>query len=99
MSFPRITLALAAITVLAACESNSGDKTRDFGIDSKDLKDLKPGIWVDPNGCEHWLIDDGIEGYLSQRLDKNGKPVCSDLAPSGTVVGPYKAGSSIPDPI
>jgi hypothetical protein len=23
-------------------------------------------------GCDHWIIDDGVEGYLSQSLDKHG---------------------------
>ena len=61
------------------------DKTVDRGIDSKHLSQLKAGIWVDPNGCDHWIIDDGVEGYLSQRLDKYGKPVCSGVAPPHTV--------------
>ncbi len=56
-----------------------------------------PTIWVDPDGCEHWVMDDGFEGYLSQRLDRNGKPVCSGVAPPGTATGPFKKGSSIED--
>ncbi|HHL20628.1 MAG TPA: OmpA family protein, partial [Aliiroseovarius sp.] len=24
-----------------------------------------PGIWVDPDGCEHWVMDDGAEGYMT----------------------------------
>ena len=47
----------------------------------------------------HWIIADGVEGYLSQRLDKYGKPVCSGAAPANTAIGPYKSGSSVPDPI
>jgi hypothetical protein len=85
-----------SLGVLAAC-SQAVDKTVDRGIDSKDLSTLKAGIWVDPNGCDHWIIDDGLEGYLSQRLDRNGKPVCSGAAPPGYAVGPFKDGSNIPD--
>jgi len=33
-------------------------------------------IWIDPDGCEHWVRDDGWEGYASNRLDRMGKPVC-----------------------
>jgi hypothetical protein len=62
-------------------------------FDSKHLSQLQAGIWVDPNGCDHWIIDDGIEGYLSQRLDQYGKPVCSGVAPPNTAVGPFKSGS------
>ena len=55
-----------------------------------------PGVWVDPDGCEHWIIDDGVEGYLSARLDKYGKPVCSGIAPPTTAVGNYKGGKRDP---
>lgn len=24
-----------------------------------------PTIWVDPDGCEHWVMDDGWEGYMT----------------------------------
>ncbi|MEX5729850.1 hypothetical protein Ga0609869_003203 [Rhodovulum iodosum] len=90
---------LAAAASLAACDAPKKDKTVDNWMDSKDLSQLRAGIWVDPNGCDHWIIDDGIEGYLSQRLDKYGKPVCSGVAPPNTAVGPFKAGSPIEDPI
>lgn len=90
-----IFLAIAAATT--ACVPIT-DKTRDHGFDSKDLSELKAGIWVDPQGCDHWIIDDGVEGYLSQRLGPNGKPICSGAAPSGVATGPFKAGSNIHDP-
>ncbi len=35
-----------------------------------------PGIWVDPDGCEHWVMDDGVEGYMDNHLDRSGLPVC-----------------------
>ena len=81
---------------LSACAIGD-DKGFDGFIDSKDLSTLQAGIWVDPNGCDHWIIDDGVEGYLSQRLDKYGKPVCSGVAPPTTVTGPFKSGSGVPD--
>lgn len=37
---------------------------------------LIPGIWVDPDGCEHWVLDDGVEGYMSLHVTRDGKPVC-----------------------
>jgi hypothetical protein len=74
---------------LAACDGTQADKTIDRGpFGEKPLSLLKAGIWIDPNGCDHWLIDDGSEGYLSQRLDRYGKPVCSGLAPPNTLVAP-----------
>lgn len=98
MKLTKITLALTAAFALGACDDKQ-NKTVDRGFDSKHLSQLKAGIWVDPNGCDHWIIDDGIEGYLSQRLDKYGKPVCSGVAPPNTAVGPYNKGTPVPDPI
>jgi hypothetical protein len=78
---------------------NKQNKTVDRGIDSKHLSQLKAGVWIDPKGCDHWIIDDGAEGYLSQRLDKYGKPVCSGTAPPTVATGPYKKGTTVSDPI
>lgn len=95
---------LAGVTVaLSGCLAEGGfgkvntNKTIDYGFKKHDLSTMSAGIWVDPNGCDHWIIDDGIEGYLSQRLDKYGKPVCSAAAPPSTAVGPYKATQTISD--
>lgn len=41
------------------------------------VSDLAKGLWVDSEGCDHWIMDDGVEGYFTQRLDRYGKPVCS----------------------
>ncbi|WP_323779797.1 hypothetical protein [Thalassovita sp.] len=102
MTLGKAIAALAMIGTLAGCEvaghgTVGADKTRDRGFDKKHLSQLKAGIWVDPNGCDHWIIDDGVEGYLSQRLDKYGKPVCSGAAPPGVATGPFKSGSTFPD--
>lgn len=35
-----------------------------------------PTIWVDPDGCEHWVMDDGFEGYMSPHTTRQGIPVC-----------------------
>lgn len=91
-----LTLAVtAAAFTLTAC-GDKQNKTIDRGIDSHSVSQLQAGIWVDPTGCDHWIIDDGVEGYLSARLDRRGKPVCSGIAPPNTVVGNFKQGS---DPI
>lgn len=103
MTIKALPLALAAAVSLSACGLEGGknvkDKTIDQGFDDKHLSQLVAGIWVDPNGCDHWIIDDGLEGYLSQRLDPYGKPVCSGVAPPNTATGPYKKGSKYYDPI
>jgi len=74
----RILISGAFLVTLAAC--GSPDTTFDFGLDAGPLENMKAGIWVDPNGCDHWIIDDGVEGYMSPRRDpKTGKPKCRDI--------------------
>jgi len=99
MKFLKPALVLCAASLVAGCVDNKRNKTVDRGIDSKHLSQLQAGIWIDPKGCDHWIIDDGAEGYLSQRLDKYGKPVCSGTAPPNTATGAYKSGSTVSDPI
>ncbi len=38
---------------------------------------LQAAIWIDPDGCEHWVIDLGVEGMMSPHLDREGNPVCN----------------------
>ncbi|MFV2034942.1 MAG: OmpA family protein [Halocynthiibacter sp.] len=38
-----------------------------------------PTIWVDPDGCEHWVMDDGWEGYMDNNLNRDGTPVCREV--------------------
>lgn len=35
-----------------------------------------PTIWVDPDGCQHWVMDDGAEGYMTPNRTRDGRPVC-----------------------
>jgi outer membrane protein OmpA-like peptidoglycan-associated protein len=35
-----------------------------------------PTIWVDPDGCEHWVMDDGFEGFMTPHVTRDGIPVC-----------------------
>ncbi|HAW46255.1 cell envelope biogenesis protein OmpA [Roseovarius sp. A46] len=44
-----------------------------------------PTIWVDPDGCEHWVMDDGAEGYMSPHVNRQGIPVCREANLCGTV--------------
>ena len=36
-----------------------------------------PTIWVDPDGCEHWVFDDGTEGFMTPNLNPDGTPNCN----------------------
>lgn len=104
----KTILLVAGMGLMSACgglESGEGpliggigpDKGVDRGINAHHLSTLVAGIWVDPEGCDHWIIDDGVEGYLSPRLTPDGLPVCSGIAPPETATGPFKDGSPIPD--
>ena len=44
-----------------------------------------PGIWVDPDGCEHWVMDDGAEGYMTPNIRPDGRPVCRGDTSCGIV--------------
>ncbi|CUI70444.1 hypothetical protein [Cognatishimia activa] len=106
MKIVKLCVALTAMTALAGCFSEErglgvseiSDKTVDGGYDAKPLTDLVAGIWVDPNGCHHWIIDDGNEGYMDARLDRYGKPVCAPIAPPNHATGDYKKGTIFNDP-
>lgn len=88
-------IALSGCNVMNLSTSNQPQMGADRGFDSKPLTELKAGIWLDPNGCQHWIIDDGIEGYLSQRLQPDGRPVCTDDYPINAVVGNQTSGDTI----
>lgn len=72
----RVAVVGLAAVLLAGCEAGQG--IADGGIDSKFLIDGVANIWVDPDGCQHWYIDDGIEGYMTPRLNRDGTPKCQD---------------------
>jgi len=66
------SLALAAALTVASTTANAQTPSqvgRDKGI-------YTPTIWVDPDGCEHWVMDDGAEGYMTPNVNRQGIPVC-----------------------
>ena len=63
-----LTAALAVHGVDAAAQTKS-QQGRDKG-------QYIPTIWVDPDGCEHWVMDDGVEGYMTPHVSRQGIPVC-----------------------
>lgn len=102
MKITRSISLIGALLAVAGCEGALGgnnDLSVDRGLDSKPLSELKAGIWIDPTGCDHWIIDDGIEGYLSQRIGRDGKPVCSGPPLANSTIGDFKSGSLVNDPI
>lgn len=108
MNFHGICVSVLALALMSGCAEfwiagvEGGRRTGlersfDAGQDAKSLSQLIAGTWVDPNGCDHWFIDDGVEGYLTERLTPDGRPVCSGVAPPNTATGPFSRGTSIPD--
>ncbi|MEO0918736.1 MAG: hypothetical protein AAFY31_17455 [Pseudomonadota bacterium] len=86
MGFLRGIMMVAVAAALAACEQSSGpDDVVDGGVDGGPLKDGVANIWVDPDGCQHWYIDDGIEGFMTPRLNRDGTPRCQDARGSVTL--------------
>ncbi|WP_353533140.1 OmpA family protein [Cognatishimia sp. WU-CL00825] len=64
-------VAALTLTTLTGAAFSQGTKT-------VRAQDYVPTIWVDPDGCEHWVMDDGAEGYMSPHLTRQGLPVCRD---------------------
>lgn len=66
------------------------DQGRDAGV----LRNGQAAIAYDPDGCQNWIMDDGLEGYSSPRFDPvSGLPVCNNRFPPGTVLRNYQTGS------
>jgi hypothetical protein len=95
-------MGLLALVSLSACVEGglvpyqAGPNTviatnADGGNDRNPLVDGHAAIAYDPDGCQGWVMDDGVEGYTGRRYDpKTGLPVCNGLYPPGTVVGEYR---------
>lgn len=59
-------MALASLTGTAAqAQENLFDRNRATTNES-----YVPTVWVDPDGCEHWVMDDGFEGYMSPHTNR-----------------------------
>ncbi len=102
--WPTIPRVIAACFALAGCDAGltpyrqSPDTViatnHDTGSDSGVLTDGGAAIAYDPDGCQVWIMDDGVEGYSGRRYDpKSGLPVCNNLYPPGTVLGNYQTQS------
>lgn len=79
MKIARGVMIVFAAGTLVACERLGNDNTvTDGGVDGGFLRDGVANVWVDPDGCQHWYIDDGLEGFMSPRLNRDGTPKCQD---------------------
>ena len=102
--FSLFFVGLVAATQLAGCVdgvqpyvqspdtviATAHDSGRDKGV----LEEGHAAIAYDPDGCQGWIIDDGLEGYSGRRFDPvSGLPVCDSQFPPGTVVKDYQSQS------
>lgn len=71
-------LALVWVTAVPASAQSSAQRTV---IGERYV----PTIWVDPDGCEHWVMDDGAEGYMTPHVTRDGRPVCRRGSLCGTM--------------
>lgn len=65
---------LAMVAALGLQTSVASAQTPSQG--GRDQGIYLPTIWVDPDGCEHWVMDDGAEGYMTPHTNRQGIPVC-----------------------
>jgi hypothetical protein len=66
-------------------------KAMDTGYQTGALLEGDAAIAYDGDGCQVWILDDGIEGYAGRRFDPvTGRPICDNQFPPGTVVGNYQ---------
>ena len=64
-------IAGAAIAASSVAHAASPEPTRRVKGET-----YTPGIWIDPDGCEHWVMDDGWEGCMTPHVKRDGRPVC-----------------------
>ncbi|WP_204113411.1 OmpA family protein [Shimia biformata] len=74
--------AVAAVGLLLAATADGASAQNTRTIKGKKYV---PTIWIDPDGCEHWVMDDGWEGYGENRIRRDGTPVCHDVNVCGVV--------------
>ncbi len=70
----RGVASLALVAALALQGAAADAQTR--SQQGRDKGQYIPTIWVDPDGCEHWVMDDGAEGYMTPHRTRQGMPVC-----------------------
>ncbi len=100
----NLAVGFAAATLLSGCIegvtpyrqspdtviATAYDRGRDSGV----LEEGQAAIAYDPDGCQGWLIDDGLEGYSGRRFDPvTGLPICNNHYPPGTVIKDYQSQS------
>lgn len=72
-----ITFAIAMVGGLATATASYAQLAESIFGGNSDLQETYiPTVWVDPDGCEHWVFDDGVEGFMTPNVTRDGLPVC-----------------------
>ncbi|EPX79675.1 OmpA family protein [Salipiger mucosus] len=82
--------ALAATGVTAPAAAGSDKVANAPIISTQNTRTIRgeryvPGVSISPDGCEIWVMDDGVEGYAVSRMTPDGRPVCRDINVCGTL--------------
>lgn len=108
MTRKLVLTALIAPLVVAGCMSTTtytGNgvpliaQGRDtFVGDVSGPRDGIAAVAVTPDGCEAWIMDEGVEGYASTRSDpRTGLPVCTNEIPRNAVIGDHRVSNDVGD--
>ncbi|MBB3993364.1 outer membrane protein OmpA-like peptidoglycan-associated protein [Sulfitobacter undariae] len=74
--FKTLRVAAGAALVAALALQGAAVQAQSSSQGGRDRGQYIPTIWVDPDGCEHWVMDDGAEGYMTPHTNRQGIPVC-----------------------
>lgn len=69
------SIAIGAAAFLAASGLAGSAKAANF------LDNAKPSIWVDPDGCEHYALSNGLQGDMTPAFRPDGTVVCNHPTP------------------
>ncbi|WP_090270300.1 OmpA family protein [Thalassovita taeanensis] len=72
----RTAFVCALVSALSIAGSTQSALAQQAGQSTVIGERYVPTIWIDPDGCEHWVMDDGAEGYMSPHTNRQGIPVC-----------------------
>ncbi|PID36102.1 MAG: hypothetical protein CR993_07030 [Rhodobacterales bacterium] len=101
-------LALMAPLAVAGCQSTVYSGTGPVPLiatnadhsygDPEGPRDGVAAVAVLPDGCEAWIVDEGVEGYGGDRSDpRSGLPRCTREIPPGSVIGDHRTSNDIQD--
>lgn len=69
-----------------------------FTGDAAGPRDGIAAVAVTPDGCQAWIMDEGVEGYASTRSDpRSGLPVCTNQIPRNAVIGDHRVSPDVID--